>query len=62
MLTILGSEEEEVRGLCSMSNYNQLCVCNQCIQLCVSSVQWMMGTVVRGEVQQCSARVHVVSG
>ncbi len=28
--------------------------------MCVCSVQWMMGTVVRGEVQQlkCGARVH----
>ncbi len=30
--------------------------------VCVSSVQWMMGNVVRGEAQQwCSARVHVTS-
>ncbi len=47
-----------------MSDWIQLCVC---VCVCsvhsavhVRSVQWMMGTVVRGEVQQlkCGARVH----
>ncbi len=46
----IGVISDTAHGLCSMSDGNQLC--NQCIQLCVSSVQWMMGTVVRDEVQQ----------
>ncbi len=47
VLTILGDQNEEVHGLSKACDRNQLC--NQCLQLCVSSVQWMMGTVVWGE-------------
>ncbi len=71
MLTILDLNEE-VHGLSKACDGNQLC--NQCIQLCVSSVQsaacvssvqWMMGTVVQGEVQQlvlCPFGERVTSG
>ncbi len=43
MLTILGHQNEEAHGLSKACNRNQLCVC-----MCVSSVQWIMGTVVLG--------------
>ncbi len=49
MLTILAELTEEVHGLSKACDGNQLC--NRYNQLCVSSVQWMMGAVVRGEVQ-----------
>ncbi len=44
MLTILSGLTEEFHGISKACNGNQLC--DQCNQLCVSSVQWMMGIVV----------------
>ncbi len=40
-----------INCVCVISAFSGVCVC-VCVCVCVSSVQWMMGTVVQGEVQQ----------
>ncbi len=51
MHTILDREGEKVHGLSRVCKWESA-VCDQCSQLCVSSVQWMMGIVVQGEVNK----------